>query len=103
MAGDHHQWQDMPITTVLMYAVRNTGPEQSCAAMKPGALCTQTNMHHNPSHCPQVSCAQVAPSGRHFQDLTTVRGRNRLISSSSLFRAKFMPTCSYANIALGLK
>lgn len=50
MAADHHQWQDMPITTVPMHAVRNTGPEQSCAAMKPGALCTQA-MYHNGTLC----------------------------------------------------
>jgi len=41
MAGDHHQWLDMPITTTPMHVVRNAGPERSCAATKPHPLPAQ--------------------------------------------------------------
>lgn len=62
-------------------------------------------IQHSPSHLSptKVFFAPVAPTCRQFQDLTILSGRNHLISSLSLFRAKFMPTCSYANIALGFK
>lgn len=56
-------------------------------------------------HCPSLCLlhALVAPTGRQFYDLTVLRGRNHLISILILLMAKFMPTCSYANIALGFK
>lgn len=65
---------------------------------------TVGTLEHSPSlRLQKVLHALVAPTGRQFNDFTVLRGRNHLISILILLRAKFMPTCSYANIALGFK
>lgn len=86
-----------------MHLIRDIGPEGNYTAVKPESADTGTTQQ-SPSHGPQkLFLAPVAFAGWQFQDFTILKGRNHPISSLNLFRAKFMPTCSYANIALGLK